>query len=256
MKKDNITIDKQSSWWLRNMIAVLITALVVGITVFIAIYILLSPNKSGDINLSFIGQTLLPLWGTWIGTVLAYYFGKANFEAASKSYQDVIKTLTPEEKIDKLLVKDVMLTLNKIEYLDYEVEKPIPINDILGYPRFKEYNRYAVFDKNKVIKYMIHRSTFFEFIYLKYTDFKNEGKNPDNEILTLDDLLTYNNEKIKNMLSRGFGFVSINATLLDAKRVIDSIDECKDVFITENGKSTEPVLGLITNSLIFEKAKV
>lgn len=256
MKKVNHNIEKQSSWWLRNLIAVLITALVVGVTVFIAVFVLLSPNKDGEINLSFIGQTLLPLWGTWIGTVLAFYFGKANFEAVSKSYQDVIKTLTPEEKIAKLLVKDVMLTLNKIEYLDFETEKPKPINEILGYPRFKDYNRFAVFDLNKVIKYMIHRSTFFEFIYLKYTDFKKEGKNPDNEILILDDLLTYNNEKIKKTLSRGFGFVSINATLLDAKRVIESIDECKDVFVTENGKSTEPVLGLITNNLIFENAKV
>ncbi len=36
-------------------------------------------------NLDFIGQSLLPIWGTWVGTVLAFYFGKSNFDAASKS---------------------------------------------------------------------------------------------------------------------------------------------------------------------------
>lgn len=252
--------EKLPSWASRNLIASIITGLVVGVTVFIAIYILYNPDKKADgsisLNLSFIGQTLLPLWGTWIGTVLAFYFGKANFEAASKSYQEVIKTLTPDEKISKLLVKDVMLPLNKIEYLNLEEEKSKEIKVILDYPRFKDFNRFVVFDQNKAVKYMIHRSTFFEFTYLKYIDFKKEGKNPYNETLTLNDLLTYNNEKIKNTLTRGFGFVSIESCLLDAKKVIDSIEECFDVFITQTGKSTEPVMGLITNNMIFNKAKV
>jgi hypothetical protein len=74
---------------------------VVGTTVFVAGYLLLTNSGSSDKPLSFIGQTLLPLWGTWIGTVLAFYFGKANFEAATQSYKDAIKTLTPEEKISR-----------------------------------------------------------------------------------------------------------------------------------------------------------
>ena len=246
-----------TSWASRNLIAVLITGLIVGVTVFIAVFILLSPDKNGTINLTFIGQTLLPLWGTWIGTVLAYYFDKANFEAASKSYQDVIKILTPEEKIAKLLVKDVMIPLSKIVSLDYDTEKSNLIKDILNYPQFKEYSRFAVFDKSKVVRYMIHRSTFFEFMYLKAADIKKTGNVEDTESLKLDDLLTYNDENIKNTLTRGFGFASIDATLLDAKKTIDSIDECKDVFITQTGKSTEPVvMGLVINNLIFDKAKV
>jgi len=149
-----------------------------------------------------------------------------------------------------------MLPLNKIEYLDYDTEKPKLIKDILEYPRFKDYNRFAVFDQNKDVKYMIHRSTFFEFIYLKSAEFKQENKGQDTDTLILEDLLNYNDEKIKNTLTRGFGFAAVDATLLDAKRAIDSIDECNDVFITQTGKSTEPVLGLLTNNMIFEKAKV
>jgi len=259
-EQPEISTEKLSSWASRNLIALIITGLIVGVTVYIAIYILYNPVKNTDgsvsINLAFIGQTLLPLWGTWIGTVLAYYFGKANFEAASKSYQDVIKKLTPEEKIAKLLVKDVMLPINDILYLDYDTESPKLINDILKYPQFESYNRFAVFDKNKVVKYMIHRSTFFQFIYQKYTEQKTSGVTPDTEKLTLGDLLVTNDEKIKNTLTRGIGFISINANLLDAKRVIDATDECQNVFVTQNGKTSEPVLGLITNNRIFGYAKV
>jgi hypothetical protein len=255
-----VSTEKLSSWASRNLIALIITGLVVSVTVFIAIFILYNPVKNTDgtvsINFPFIGQTLLPLWGTWIGTVLAFYFGKANFEAATKSYQDVIKNLSPEEKIAKLLVKDVMLPLKDILYLDYDTESPKLINDILKYPQFEPYSRFAVFDKNKVVKFMIHRSTFYLFIYFKYTELKAQGKTPDTDNLTLADLLACTDEKIKNTLTRGIGFIALNANLLDAKRVIDATEECQDVFVTESGKALKPVQGLITNNRIFQYAKV
>jgi len=125
--KNEQTEEKQSAWILRNLIAVLITILIVGVTVYIAIFTLYHPSigSDGKVDMTFIGQTLFPVWGTWMGTVLTFYFTKANFDAASKSYQDVIKTFTPDEKIAKLLVKDTMLPISKIEYLDYDKEKSV-----------------------------------------------------------------------------------------------------------------------------------
>lgn len=35
--------------------------------------------------LQYVFGALLPLWGTWIGTILAFYYSKDNFESASKS---------------------------------------------------------------------------------------------------------------------------------------------------------------------------
>jgi hypothetical protein len=58
------------------------------------------------------------------------------------------------------------------------------------------------------------------------------------------------------MLDRGYCFVKKTATLLDAKNAMDAMKECMDVFITENGKVEEPILGLITNNRLLEVAKV
>jgi hypothetical protein len=58
------------------------------------------------------------------------------------------------------------------------------------------------------------------------------------------------------MLDLGFNFVKKDGTLLDAKKAMDAIDECLDIFVTENGKKEEPVLGLITNNKILENAVV
>ena len=46
-------------------------------------------------------NALLPLLGTWVGTVLAYYFSRKNFEAASQSVERMV-TLTTEQKLASL----------------------------------------------------------------------------------------------------------------------------------------------------------
>lgn len=242
---------KEDNWWLRNLIAIIITTLVVGTTVFIAVYMILFNHQttdSGKFDMSFIGQTLLPLWGTWLGTVLAFYFGKANFEAASKA----IKNQTPESKMAELITKDVMTTLKDIKYLDYDTQKTNTLESILADKDFEPYNRFAVFDSNKVVKAMIHRGTFYEFMYKN----KSEESSSGNQGLVLKDLLESTDENIKNTLSFGFGFVKSEATVLDAKKLIDTIAECQDVFITQNGNRNEPVLGLLTNNKILELSKV
>jgi hypothetical protein len=242
--------QNQNGWWSRNVIALIITVAVVGITIGIGIVCLC---KGFDDGMDFIGKSLLPLWGTWIGTVLAFYFGKANFDAASKSYQEVIKTLSSAEKMAGIKVTEVMIVTSKIEFLNLEKEKEKKISDILKYERFKKYNRFAVFEPDNILKCIIHRSTFHQFIALKV----EEGMmNEAIKALTLNDILNEPNAEIKNILAKGYDFVSQSATLLDAKNAMDAIAECQDIFVSQTGKISEPVLGLITNNIIMEKSKV
>jgi len=224
-----------------------ITAAVLLVTIYIAIYSL--HKGKGDVIL----QTLIPLWGTWIGTVLAFYFGKNNFEAATKSYQDVIEKLTPREKMSELLVKEYMVPLKKLVYLIYDEKKNEKIYDILKYEQFEPYNRFAFFNSDGTAKYIIHRSLFNRFISSKV---ENNLSIEEIKELTLEDLVENSDDTIKNVLKNSFAIVSINATLLDAKVKIDSIPECLDVFITTNGATYEKVEGLITNNIILKEANV
>ncbi len=220
---------------------------VVGITV-----LLISIFIKKDNDMSFIGQTLLPLWATWVGTILAFYFGKSNFEAATKSYQDIIKTLTPEEKMASIKVIDVMIPFNEIEHIQYKVPYVEKIETILKNPKFKEYNRFAFIDENKLLKYMIHKVQFTNYISSKA--FEKDLAKDDVINLTFDKFIEEN--KDNNYVLNTSTFVSLNSNLLDAKKKMDSIKECQDVFITQTGKDTEPILGLITNNIILDNAKV
>ena len=235
----------------RNFIAILMTLIVVSATVVVAIIAISKGDKLEGVD--FIAKTLLPLWGTWIGTILAFYFSRENFEAASKSYQNIIKSLTPDEKMAAMKVNDVMIPVDRIVFLIYPDDKDKKLmDDILKDGRFQAYNRYAVLNTNHTVYKMIHRSMVDRFISEQVVS----GKTPDEiKLLTLNDLLNTTLDEIKNTLENSFQIIKKSSTLLEAKQSMDEKKECLDVFVTENGSKDEPVLGLVTNNLILEKIK-
>ena len=197
-------------------------------------------------------QILFPLWGTWIGTVLAFYFGKTNFEVAVKSYESVIEKLSPNEKMAKLYVKDHMILLEKIVYLEYEAVKEMKITEVLEDENFKSFNRYPILE-NGVVKCIIHRSLFYKFTHLKMQEGLEISAIKE---LKLKDLVESTEEWIREILEKGIAIIPLNATVLDAKNAIDCIAECEDVFVTNSGRKDDPVLGMITNSMILKEATV
>lgn len=239
-----------SNWNTRNLIAGGITLVTLLATIFVAVKAMCLGLKEG---LDFVGKSLLPLWGTWIGTILAFYFSRENFEAASKSYQNVIKSLSPEEKMASIKVIDVMIPYDRIVFLSYPQDKTKKLmEEILKDGRFQAYNRYAVFKDDRSVFKMIHRSMIDRFISEKLS----QGKTPDEiKQLTLEDILTTDIAEIKNTLDNSYKLIYSKATLFEAKQAMDEKKECLDVFVTENGKKGEAVLGLITNNLILEKIK-
>ena len=53
---------------------------------------------------------LLPVIGAWVGTVLAFYFGQGSFEAASKSAANLVRQLSPREKLQAAAAGQAMMT--------------------------------------------------------------------------------------------------------------------------------------------------
>ncbi len=232
------------NWQIRNFLAILLTLLIVVATLVVAWHSLKTCN-----DLSFIGQTLLPLWATWVGTILAFYFSRENFEAASKSYQEVIKRLGPEEKMASIPVASAMIPLSKIAYLTWSEAKIEKLFSILDNPAFADFNRYAILDDKHVLVSMVHKSMIHRFI----ADKVREGQaSSEIESYTLETFLNTASDEIKTTLNRGYTFVPKTANLLQAKKALESIKECNDVFVTATGNKAEPIEGLITNNKLLE----
>ncbi len=242
---------------IRERLTKFITYSVIAVTIIIAIAAILMSlfGKMESNGLDYVAKTLVPLWATWIGTVLAFYFGKSNFDTATKSYETIINKLTSEERLSQTSIADMMIPFSKMETMDYEDSRSLTIQQILDNKRFKPYNRYAFVDDSQVLRYIIHRNNFAQYIADHVEQALTSGRNPKDT--TFGDYIDEYG-KSENSCTTWVGedvYISISDNLLSAARQISSKRNVRDVFVTQNGKSGEPVLGLITDDDILKVMK-
>jgi hypothetical protein len=195
---------------------------------------------------------LLPVLGTWVGTVLAFYFSKDNFDAAAKQTADLARQLTPDQKLQETPVVEAMLSLTdpgttKLIMLKPE-DKILLKTDILE-PLLTLRNRLPLIGDDGKVKYVIHRSLIDKFI----AEQALSGNTAKPAELTLKDLFDSDHYK---KISTAFGVVARNAKLNAVKTLMDANEDCSDVFVTEDGTQNSQAIGWITNVILAEKSKV
>lgn len=199
-------------------------------------------------------HTIVPLFASWIGAVIAFYFGKENLESASKALG-----LT-SDKLDDIPVENVMITLETMvaEKVEGGKEKDVKLNELINFYRKADKDRIPILSPDNVPRYIIHRSSVMDFIKKKeeeadYTSNTSDAGNGTTTptILTLRNLLDENTEKYGYDTQEGFVTVSADTTVEQARnKMLESKKNCQDVFVTKNGKPDGKVLGWMTDSLI------
>jgi len=207
-------------------------------------------------NIKDIIGLFLPIIGTWMGTILAYYFSRENFESANRSMQQTINKLTSEEKLKSTKATSVMIPLSGIEH-PFKGDKTadnITIKELLDFLNEKKRNRIVVMDSNNIVSKVIHRSVINSFISDQVLN--NKQTSEAVEQLKIADMEKSDKPDVKNVLQNGVAFVPQDATLFDAQQKMIANKDCQDVFITPTGSSTEAVIGWVTNSIVTDNAKV
>ena len=174
MAETDTSIGKNSSRdYLALAIVIFSIALLITIAVVSIITIKTNIGSFSEKNaaLNSLYSTFLPLIGTWMGAVIAFYFGKENFEAASRNVQALVqKIVTSEDKLKSIKVSDpnVMITIDNIsdnKGLRVKADNAILIEtDLLG---FFETNvnieRLPIMDSTNVVRYLLHKSLLTDF---------------------------------------------------------------------------------------------
>ena len=249
----------------RNEIArALLYSAIGGIVVLAALIIVLSfarPTAAAQAKVVF--DSLLPVFGTWVGTLLAFYFSKENFEAATKSVTEIAKAgVTGTEKLKSLRVRDAMKRADQIVTLppNWQGKKSeeIPIGEVVSHLGAKKVDRLPLFADNKPsgrAVCVIHLSNIHRFLARKTL----AGQPTD--ALKLAELLA--DAELAPVFKHSYTCVAETCTLADAKTAMDEqskalspLGNCYDVFVTSTGSETEPVIGWITNDIINENAKL
>jgi len=212
-------------------------------------------EKFFDISKYVLG-VLLPVIGAWVGTVLAFYFGQGSFEAASRSAANLVRQLSPREKLQAKAADQAMMKINEVTTFKIppdKTEADITMRKLIdeGFEKDKSHarQRLPILDAEGRGKYVLHRSTIDAFVAPK-----KRPPDVDESTLSLKDLLE--DSKLKEYILKSFLALGPEATLADAKDLLDNNPQCLDILVTKDGTKNGTVAGWITNVIVLNEAKI
>ena len=162
-----------------------------------------------------------------------------------------------DQRSDKLgamrPVEDVMLDKNHITF--YEMKPDESDSDVKIEELYKMLKgvvtRIPVINPGGIVKCVIHQSMLYKFLAEKMM--KEPGQQLSISTLSLKDFIEF--PEMQKLVRDSMAFVPISAKVGEAKSEMEKNIICQDVFITENGKPDEPVIGWLTNTEISKNIK-
>jgi len=192
--------------------------------------------------------SVLPLFGTWVGLVLAYYYGKENLKAATASTETLSNVSARLAGIPaaETPVREVMIQRNDIKPYPLTSDEDANIELVeLGtlWKQFQDIapnSRLPCFAPGDLVRGIVHKSLLDGFAARQATD-----KAPENLAgKTIADL----SADEKRLLTL-FAIIALGATVDDARMAIKAAGKgCNDVFVTATGAASSPVIGWLTNT--------
>lgn len=224
-RRERVARDRIAGWVL------LVSAFALTLLAFVVI-------NQDTANAMTVFNVLLPVVASWVGTVLAFYFGKENFEAANEQVRKTMsaaltgKTQQPVTSFMRPLGQTTHFTLTAgME------DSNVKLSDLMG--KFTDkVKRLPILTADEHPKYMIHEASLSTYLAVSghadsdtlkafIADRKTAG-------------LAFGNES-------GFVVVAETASLEDAKNAFEQVASAQDIFVTKAGTAREPVLGWISN---------
>lgn len=235
MADNSKTADASTRKWLAVGV---VGVSVLSIAVISGVAILAAGGDRGETS-RLVFSSVLPLLGTWVGTVLAFYFARENLQAATDS------TLALAGREMAAPVTRVMIP--EKDWVAYDTGTNEQVKDIklaAAHARMREMappaRRLPIRNESGAVLYVIHDSTLTAYAESLQQTTAALDK-------TVGDLVADPNFRA---LVEAIGFVSEKATIADARAEMVSIENCNDVFVTSSGKRDERAIGWLTNTLL------
>lgn len=253
MASTSTTVDSESEskrrYWLAFWILFASFVCIAGIS---AAAILAAKDEEKATQLVF--SSLLPVLGTWVGTVLAFYFARENLKAATDSAVALTRPQGKKTHVSEVMIGSAEITAKKVNN-DKEARELL-LSDLkqtmesASPPR----SRLPILNANGSVLYIVHESTLNKLFAVPNAEAVKPtapGKvvaSPPKAPTKLGELLDVPGYEVL----RAFAVVSQEATLAEAREAMAKMPGCNDVFVTADGQATEPILGWLTNSLLAE----
>jgi hypothetical protein len=228
--------NKKSDAGTRSLIAdVVVFFSLFGIAAVSGAALWLTDDRPGMARLVFV--SILALLGTWVGTVLAFYFMRDNMSAATDNTARLLGLRSSTPVTEVMVPKARMIFHVVAPGAD---ARTVKLGELYQTMRDAHVARIPVLDASGAVLYVFHKSTIDAF-----SASLNPPKKP--ETLTEDVHALLGNSDLERMVE-AIGFVRPGALIVEARKKMRSIPGCNDVFVTSSGAKTDPVIGWLTDT--------
>ena len=194
---------------------------------------------------------LIGLFGSWVGTVLAFYFGQDNFEAANQQNRSIIHETNPfrhRSAGDTTPLSEIMISVSSlpkkidtpesraINLTISELDNLLPEGD----------SRLYILKIDGAIEYIVHRLVLDAYLRAKRND-----TSFDPAMAKFSDFLGFGNFSSR-VDSRVMAFLAETGTARDAKQALAANRNAWDVVVTATGTPNSMVKGVVTNTRLTE----
>lgn len=193
----------------------------------------------GKIDTVLIGMfsSVLPVFATWVGTVIAFYYTKDAFRQAAEA------TLTATSGVDRARhrVSERMIpydSIAKIEVKQRDLANSKPMSEVLKLMT-PPVTRVVIFEESTKNPIYILRKK------LMPPDWIAQPPSSETTVKTYREL----NQGANGSDSTNFGFISINSTIEQARQILMDTNSA-DIFVTNTGQKNESILGWLTNDIL------
>jgi hypothetical protein len=167
-----------------------------------------------------------------------------------------VRQLSPREKLQAAAASQAMMKINEVTSFKVppdKTEADITMRQLIdeGFEKEKSRprQRLPILDAEGRGKYVLHRSTIDAFVAPK-----KHPPDVDESTLSLKDLLE--DAKLKDYILNSFLPLAPDATLADAKDLLDKNPQCLDILVTQDGSKNGTVAGWITNVMVLNAATI
>jgi hypothetical protein len=209
---------------------------VAGMILISTVAIWLATDESRPEMSRLVFTSILPLLGTWVGTVLAFYFARENLQAATDSVAQLASQFTETTSVLEAMIPKAQIT--SATAANAAAAGNLLLSDLEA--AMTAGQRLPILTPAGEVLYVVHKSSIDSYRSTLASPALFAGKK-------LSDLLAV--APLKSAVE-AIAVVGPTALLKDARTAMHSVPKCNDVFVTADGGRQSPILGWLTNTLL------
>jgi hypothetical protein len=223
----------------RARLAITIVSLsLLGVAAASAVALIFATPENRPEMARLVFASVLPLLGTWVGTVLAFYFARENLQAATESTARLVGRIQPRTPVLEVMIPQARIIAHNLPAgADARAVGLVALYDKMTAGKV---GRIPILNAAGAVLYVVHKATIDAFAGSLLPP-----KDPAALTETMGDLL---DQPDLRKLVEAIGFVGPNAVVEEARAAMRSVPGCNDVFVTASTKKDDRVIGWLTNT--------